>query len=346
MINDATTLRSRLPLPPLDPVLLATLMTALLLAALTPPETAARMARFTVDNLIGIAPFLLLSAVAGAWLSASHADRAIGRVFRGHLALAITMASAFGALSPFCSCGVIPLIATLLGAGVPLPAVMAFWISSPVMDPEMFLLTAGGLGLPFALAKTATAIGMGLFGGVATHLALRLGAFRQPLKAAPSGCGGYGGCGATALADESPRWAFWHDPARREQFRERFVWTIAFLGKWLLLAYVVESVMVEYLPAGQIAGWLGGDRFWAVPLSVLAGIPAYLNGYAAIPLVAGLMESGMGQGPALAFVTAGAVTSVPAAMAVFALVRGPLFAWYLLLGGSGALIAGLLYGAA
>ena len=56
-----------------------------------------------------------------------------------------------------------------------------------------------------------------------------------------------------------------------------------------------------------------------------------MNGYAVIPLVAGLMESGMAPGPALAFMTAGAVTSIPAAIAVFALVKCPVFLWYLLL---------------
>ena len=42
----------------------------------------------------------------------------------------------------------------MLGAGVPLAPVMAFWIASPIMDPEMFILTAAGIGFNFALAKT------------------------------------------------------------------------------------------------------------------------------------------------------------------------------------------------
>lgn len=338
----ATTLRDagrRLPRP--DPVLLAVVLILIGIWSLAPVEVAARMTRFTVVSLFSIAPFLLLSAVTGGWLAAAHADRAIGRVFSGHVVVVIASAAAFGALSPFCSCGVIPLIATLLGAGVPLPAVMAFWISSPIMDPEMFVLTAGGLGLSFALAKTAAALGIGLIGGFMTQAALALGAFQNPLKAQLSGCDS---CATPSLGDERPRWAFWRDADRRQQFLSRCAWTLRFLGKWLLLAFTIEAVMVEYLPAEAIAGWLGGDQLWAVPLAVLAGIPAYLNGYVAIPLVAGLIDSGMGNGPALAFMTAGAVTSIPASMAVFALVRGPVFAWYLLLGSSGALLAGLLYG--
>ena len=76
----------------------------------------------------------------------------------------IAFAAALGGLSPFCSCGVIPLIAALLAMGVPLSAVMAFWLASPVIDPSMFVLTSGVLGFEFAVAKTAAAIGLGLFG--------------------------------------------------------------------------------------------------------------------------------------------------------------------------------------
>ena len=102
--------------------------------------------------------------------------------------------------------------------------------------------------------------------------------------------------------------------------------------------------MVEYLPAETVSGWLGADSALAVPLAVLFGIPAYMNGYAAVPLVAGLMQSGMAAGPALAFMAAGAVTSIPAAVAVYALVRFRVFVWYVALGTGGAALAGLLYG--
>src|SRR3972149_5269585 len=52
--------------------------------------------------------------------------------------------------------------------GVPLGPVMAFWIASPLMDPNMFILTTAQLGLGFTLAKTAAAIGMGAGSGFGT----------------------------------------------------------------------------------------------------------------------------------------------------------------------------------
>ena len=73
------------------------------------------------------------------------------------------------------------------------------------------------------------------------------------------------------------------------------------------------------------------------------GVPAYLNGYAAIPLVSWLMDMGMGPGAALAFITAGAVSSIPAALAVYHLVRKPVFFMYIALGLSGAVFSGYIY---
>ena len=119
--------------------------------------------------------------------------------------------------------------------------------------------------------------------------------------------------------------------------------TALFLGKWLALAFVLESLMVVYLPPEAIGVWLGGDSLMAIPISVAVGIPAYLNGYAAVPVVAGLIESGMAPGAAMAFMTAGAVTSLPAAIAVFALVRRKVFGWYLLLALLGSTAVGFLY---
>ena len=76
----------------------------------------------------------------------------------------------------------------------------------------------------------------------------------------------------------------------------------------------------------------------------LVGIPAYLNGYAALPLVSGLIEQGMAPGAGMAFLLAGGVSSIPAAIAVWALARPPVFAAYIGFAFLGAFSAGLLFG--
>lgn len=116
-----------------------------------------------------------------------------------------------------------------------------------------------------------------------------------------------------------------------------------FLGKWMTFAFLIESLMIAYIPAKTIAGLVGIDNMMAIPISAIMGIPAYMNGYAAIPMISGLMELGMAPGAALSFATAGAVSSIPAALAVYALVRRAVFFVYLTLGLAGSLLAGFFY---
>ena len=63
---------------------------------------------------------------------------------------------------------------------------------------------------------------------------------------------------------------------------------------------------------------LGKDRFFSIPLATAIGIPVYTSGVGAIPIVEGLLKSGMSHGAALAFLVAGPVTTIPAMTAVFA----------------------------
>ena len=111
----------------------------------------------------------------------------------------------------------------------------------------------------------------------------------------------------------------------------------------MTLAFVIESLMVAYISSDWIAAWVGDSNPFAIPLAAIVGVPSYLNGYAAIPLVSGLMDIGMSSGAAMAFVTAGAVSSIPAAIAVFALVKKPVFGLYLGIGLTGSMISAVAF---
>lgn len=302
---------------------------------------AVRSLGFMYSASASILPFFLTSIFVAAAAQASGADAVIGRAFVGRERRMIVMAAMLGALAPFCSCGVVPVVAGLLAAGVPIAPVMAFWIASPLMDPNMFVLTAGGLGLEFAVAKTAAAIGMGLLAGFATTAIARTGALEHGLKL-KGGSGCAAACGSEPKRG-TPVWRFWKDPARTQAFMVGSVRNAWFLGRWLLFAFALESLMLAYVPPSLISSWLGGDNAAAVLLAVAIGIPAYLNGYAAIPMVGGLIELGMSPAVGLGFMLAGGVTSVPAAIAVWALVKPRVFALYLLLAAVGALLSAYAY---
>ncbi|SHH32367.1 permease [Cognatishimia maritima] len=295
---------------------------------------------FAFEALAGTAPFITFAVLAIAYLKATGAENIVAKAFVGRESRMILFAALLGGLAPFCSCEVIPFIAALLAAGTPLSAVMAFWLASPLMDPAMFSITASQLGFEFAVAKTLAAVGLGLFGGFATMTLSKSRVFVDPLREKPQvgGC-----CGVKAPFSERPVWRFWQENTRKIVFWETAVENAVFLLKWLLLAYALEALMLHYVPAEWIASYLGGEGLRPIALGALVGAPAYLNGYAAVPLVDALLHQGMAPGAAMSFMLAGGVSCIPAAIAVWALVKPKVFGAYLLFALIGSFAAGLIW---
>lgn len=116
-----------------------------------------------------------------------------------------------------------------------------------------------------------------------------------------------------------------------------------FIGRFVFIGLVAQTLLVRYLPQTWIEAVLGTDNQFAVLLSAMIGIPAYINGVAAIPLLQGLLEKGMDPGAAVAFIIAGPVTSVPSIAGAMALVRSRALAVYVLSGFLGAVVFGYLF---
>jgi uncharacterized membrane protein YraQ (UPF0718 family) len=273
---------------------------------------------------------------------ATGGDALVARAFAGREGRMIPLAAIVGGLTPFCSCGVIPLVAGLFGAGVPLAPVMAFWIASPLMDPTQFFVIAGSLGVGFAIAKAAAAVGMGLLGGYGTMMLTRTGLLStgDALRITTQ----RKSCCKSARKPETtkPVWRFWQEGERAQVFLTQSAVTAWFLIRWLALAFMMESLMTAWLPPEVIARWLGTGPF-AIPLAVLIGVPVYINGLAAVPFVAGLIQLGMSAPAGLAFMLATTATGFAAMTAVWALVRPKVFALYLAFAVLGALLAGYAY---
>ncbi|MBO0343764.1 permease [Roseibium sp. CAU 1637] len=295
--------------------------------------------QFAVNAFLGTLPYVVFAVALIGWLKAAGAEAYIARAFEGRETQAIVLAALFGGLAPFCSCEVIPFVAGLLAVGAPLSAIMAFWLSSPLIDPPTLLITAGALGWSFAIGKAIFAVTLGLFGGAIIAFGTRAGAFASPSRnTTHSACG----CGASPITGR-PVWGFWSDAVRRRTFGTEIRSNAAFLIKWLAFAYVLEALLVAYVPADLIAQVVGGEGFGTIVIAALVGMPAYLNSYVAPPLLSGLIDQGMGVGAAMAFMIAGAVSSIPAMAAVWSLVRPSVFAAYLGLGVVGAVLSGIVF---
>ena len=317
------------------------LVVPLVVAALDWPNLA-DILLISIEAFAGTLPYIAAAVLLIAGLKATGAQALIARAFEGRETRMIVLAALFGALAPFCSCEVIPFIAALLAVGVPISAIMAFWLSSPLIDPATVLITAAALGWEFAAGKAVAAVALGLLGGFGVRLLVWRRAFANPLREDAGG-----GCGTceSSLTTGGTVWRFWREAPRMETFRSEALANARFLVKWLTLAYLVEALLVTYVPAETIAGVVGGDGLAPIAMGALVGAPAYLNGYAAPALVAGLMQQGMSAGAAMSFMIAGSVSCIPAMVAVWSLVRREVFAAYVAFGIAGAIVLGALFGA-
>jgi len=336
-LNSRPTLRSRIG--NIDKVWLFILTIPFVLGLLDAPAVWPTLV-FAAGALAQTGIFIFVAITLVAYVKAAGAEALLAKAFQGNQTRMVFMAALLGGLSPFCSCEVIPFIAALLAVGAPLAAVMAFWLASPLMDPAMFTITWGEIGLGFAIGKAVAAIGIGMTGGYLTMAFSGTPVFADPLREKPSigGC-----CRAQNTFSETPVWRFWGESTRRNTFRKTWTDNALFLFKWLLVAYLFEALMLRYIPAETIANLLGGDGIGTVIAAALVGMPAYMNGYAAVGLIGGLLDHGMSQGAAMSFVIAGGVSSIPAAIAVWALVKPRVFAAYIGFALIGAVLAGLVW---
>lgn len=314
-------------------------VSCLLMAILWPAMFTATVS-FVLMGMVEVSPLVIPGILISAWVNASGAGGRIRQAFDGNQIKAILVASIIGAVTPVCGVTVLPLMAGLLASGVPLAPVMAFWLSSPVTDPAMFSVTAATLGFHFAIAKTVAALLIGVFGGMSTIAISTRGWVQFPLREVglAATLGKQTHCSSTSVL-----WAFWKDSARISQFNAELWAMTKLIFICLGLAFAAEYQMQAHMHPEALADYVGEQSRWAIPLAVLVGSPAYLDGYAALPLTRGLIDHGMSLGAAMAFLVSGSVVSIWGAIAIFPVLRTKSFMFYMLLAAIGSLSVGWLY---
>jgi uncharacterized membrane protein YraQ (UPF0718 family) len=140
-----------------------------------------KIGNFIFNSFVHIWPYLLVTIPVAVAIQMSEASKFIKRAFGARPLIAVVLATVVGAFSPFCSCGVIPVIASLLISGVPLAPVMSFWIASPSMDPEIFFLSVGMIGWELAVWRLAATLILSFGAGLLTHVIMQRGWLRQPI---------------------------------------------------------------------------------------------------------------------------------------------------------------------
>jgi uncharacterized membrane protein YraQ (UPF0718 family) len=99
------------------------------------------------------------------------------------------------------------------------------------------------------------------------------------------------------------------------------------------------------IPSDWIATSLGGNSLGANLFASVAGAFMYFATLTEVPILQGLMGSGMGKGPALALLLAGPALSLPSILVIRSVIGGKKTGVFIVLVASMATISGLLYGA-
>ena len=134
------------------------------------------------------------------------------------------------------------------------------------------------------------------------------------------------------------------EPAKPAVTFRAFVQEVYDISKRLIPLFFgftfVGYMLNGLIPTAWITSLFGAGHAYSIPLAATLGLPFYINTEASLPLVRAMLESGMSQGAALAFLITGAGTSLGALgglltiarWRVIAIVIGTLWAGSMLFG--------------
>jgi len=243
--------------------------------------------RETVRLWLALSPYLLLGMLIAGVLHSFLGEGFIGRHLGGSGPRSLLKATLFGIPLPLCSCGVIPVAASLSKEGASRSSVLSFLVSTPTTGVDSIFATYSLLGPLFALFRPLAAFLTGITIGAFNWL------FNREEKREVSG----------------------HHHLRlpssfkvREVFRYGFLELAGEIGKWLLIGVVAGGVLTALIPQELFTRYLS-----SLPLQFLVmlalGIPLYVCATGSIPIAAALIGKGFSPGSALVFLIAGPATN-------------------------------------
>ena len=247
--------------------------------------------------LVQMAPSLLLGFLVAGILSVFISPAAVERHLGGKGMMPVLKAAAFGVPLPLCSCGVIPVSASLRRHGATPGATTAFLISTPQTGVDSIAITYSLLGLAFAIFRPVAALISGILGGTVVDLAERNGP-AGPTPAAPAPCNN---C---------------HTESSGGRLKRIVVYAASTLprdlAKSLILGLIVAAVISAILPEDFFQHTLGPTLtggIIGILIMMALGIPIYVCATASVPIVWALIHQGVSPGAAFAFLVTGPATN-------------------------------------
>ncbi|MCX6754279.1 MAG: permease [Candidatus Nomurabacteria bacterium] len=207
------------------------------------------------------------------------------------------IASLLGIVTPFCSCSAIPLFLGFIQAGVPLGTTFSFLVASPMINEVALVLLLGMFGWKIALMYIVSGLIISILSGIIIGK-MKVENLVEPFVYQNTINGNI----------ELPTMT------RKERIIYARDYTLDILKKvwiYILIGIGIGAWIHGYVPADFLAQYAGSDKWYAVPLAVLIGIPLYSNAAGVIPLVSALTEKGVSMGTTLAFMMSVTALSLP-----------------------------------
>ena len=213
-------------------------------------------------------------------------------------------ASLFGAITPFCSCSSIPLFIGFVKGGIPLGVTFAFLITSPLVNEVAVAMFLGLFGIKATLVYAISGILLGTVGGFVLgkfKLDRYLSDWVKEIQANSE--------------QESEQWEIDRTPfIDRLPIIIREGWDIVRkVLVYVIIGIGIGAAMHGYVPENFFTEYLSADKWYAVPLAVIAGVPMYGNAAGIVPVIQVFVAKGVPLGTALAFMMAVVGLSLPEA---------------------------------
>ncbi|MCX6160476.1 MAG: permease [Ignavibacteriae bacterium] len=240
------------------------------------------------------------------------------------------LASVLGIFTPFCSCSAVPLFIGFVEAGIPLGVTLSFLIAAPMINEVAVILLFGLFGWKTAVIYVSTGLVIAIISGYIIGK-LRLERYVEPwvyeIKSNRKGTG--------------------EDKINlQDRIDSGYTAVKDIVGKvwiYIIIGVGVGSFAHGYVPEDFMAGIMGKSNWWAVPLSVLIGIPLYSNAAGIIPIVQVLLEKGASLGTALAFMMAVIGLSLPEAIILKKVLKLPMIFIFFGIVGVGIILTGYIF---
>lgn len=242
--------------------------------------------------LCEMSPYLLFGFGVAGILSVLVSAETVERHLGGGGLWPVIKATLFGIPLPLCSCGVIPVSASLRRHGATRGATASFLLSTPQTGIDSIMVTFGLLGPVFAVFRPIVALVTGLVGGSIVELTDEQdGPAEEAERCQDACCTGDTG---QSRAIQAARYAFVTLPRD--------------IGKALLVGLVIVGLISAFVPDDFFAGAIGAGS-GAMLVMMLLGLPMYVCATASVPIAAALIAKGVSPGAAFVFLMTGPATN-------------------------------------